>query len=263
MASRLLTVVRIKPVTGRIAAHAAFPLPRTVAPGDWRPCLDQLISQLKSLKAGNATVKLVLANEFLQYLLIPRAGLRNQDIHNQLILKHYFSTAFGKNDIAWDFAADQGTSSASPWVLATAIESSLISAIRTEIPGAGFNLSSVQPAFAVGVNRWRKHLQSGLQWLVMVDFDSACISIFRDGHCIHIKRLSGFLLNPKNLIDVLHREKVLADIDSKIDDVLLYSPYQPWTSIPASETLRIRRIRFAPGRDLLSAGVDVPVALAA
>lgn len=263
MTTRLVTVVRTKPVTGRVAGHVEIPVQANTGAGDWRLCLEKLAEHLRTLKTRNSSAKLVLANDFLQYLLIPKAGLSSKEIDNYMILKHYFYAAYGADEMPWDFAADQGTTKSDPLILASAVESTLIAAIQAEVKAAGLRLTSVQPSFVVGVNRWRKHLQSGLHWLVMVDFESACVSLFRDGRCIHIKRLSGFRLSADALADVVQREKLLADVESTTDEVLLYTPYQPWTSIPASENLRIRRIRFAPGPGLRAAGVDVPVALAA
>jgi hypothetical protein len=192
------------------------------AGADWRACLEALRGYLAGAAAKGVGLRVVLGGSVVRYVLVQGKDFGWNDSNNTLILKHYFSSLYGEACSGWRFALDssRGVSSC----LAAAIEPGVIEALQQLCAERGMKLQSAQPALSVVANRWRGKLGAGTRWLVLMDQECSWLGLVRAGCWEHVKRYPRFDVPASELPNAILREKILADVDSPSDEVMLYAP---------------------------------------
>jgi hypothetical protein len=199
----------------------------------WMGAIATLEQQLSGLPAGRASLKVVLSNLFVRYAVVPwQAGLRGAT-EDAAYVRHHFAQMFGGTAEAWDICVSAAPDRQPR--LASAIDASLLEALRDLCALAGLRLRAVLPQLSSTFNRYRRSLSSH-GWIVLAEPGCLCVGLFEEGRWRSVRTIRTDGGWQQQLPELLEREACLANAASASDQVFLWAPE------PAADT------PLAPGR---------------
>jgi hypothetical protein len=131
--------------------------------------------------------------------------------------------------------------------LASAVDASLLAALRDLCALAGIRLTSVMPQMASTFNRYRRGISTPGGWIVLVEGGCLCIALFENGRWLAIRNSRTDAGWQRDLPTLLERETSLANPDGEADQVFLWAPGQPVDSQPTAGRFRVNQL-LAPLR---------------
>jgi hypothetical protein len=212
------------------------------APGEpaWAGALVTLEQQLKDLGGRRANLHVTLSNQFVRYALVPWQARLHGAAEEAAYVGHYFAQMFGSAAARWDIcvsAAPEGRPR-----LASAIDVSLLDALRGLCASTGIRLKAVWPQLASTFNRYRSVLAASCGWLVMVETGCLCIGLFEDGKWLSICTTRTEGAWQLALPALLEREVCLANPAGAADQVFLWAPADAANAPPPDGRFQFRQL---------------------
>ncbi|MEZ0231599.1 MAG: hypothetical protein ACAH12_02065 [Methylophilaceae bacterium] len=193
----------------------------------WQPAVTSLGLALNDSKWRNAQSEIVLSNHFSRYAVIPWNAELTSATERQAYLRHCFFLAYGEPARQWDLRmspAGYGVPS-----IASGIDTQLLEALDLEFRQAGMKVNRIYPHLVVAVNAARqywvekqKKLQSA--WFVTVEQGRLCLGLLEQYQWRLLKSFAAQADISTQLEALMHRESIIAAIDTTGWPVLLYWP---------------------------------------
>lgn len=196
------------------------------APADgalpWEPALKALEAGLAGQAAEHAQVTVILSNHFMRYALVPWSDALSDENEEQVFAQHTFDELYGREETRWELRISSGRSGM-PQV-ASAVDARLTAALRGLLARPGYRLRSIQPHLMLAYNACYPELRGKSAWLAVVEQGSLCLALLQQGlwTWIRMMRIDG----GQELPLLLNREAHLANCESGVDEVLLWTPGQ-------------------------------------
>ena len=158
--------------------------------GDFRPALAKLAAVLAEPTWQNATARVVVADPWARYGIVPWPGSR-LDADGRLAHARYtLADSFGEGLADWNVTlADTPPGQA---YVACAMPAALKAALDDVLIPARLTLASLQPQLVVAFNAWRHRLPADDAWFVSLDDGSLSAVHLTNGAWdrVHMTRLS-------------------------------------------------------------------------
>ncbi len=143
-------------------------------------CLPEILSARK-----NAEASVVLADQFVRYVLLPWNETLKSPEQWLALAKHRFSGLHGARAAEWDIRVTQ-TAPAGPR-LACAVDRALINALTKQFLAHESKLVSVQPFLVAAYNRIRVTVGSGSCWVVVEERGRLTLVLIQRGAWLAIR----------------------------------------------------------------------------
>jgi len=191
----------------------------------WQGALDALGGLLAAGKLAKASLKLILSNQFVHYLVVPwRDELRSAQAQDAYV-RHCFERIHGSHAGSWEIRL----CSAKPGQprLACAIDTALLTALQTLLRPLGARYRSLQPHLMASFNPWHARLGRQPSWLLVAEPGILCLALLQDGawHSIHSLKVGPQWT--EELAPLLAREEYLVESHTPCHEVLLLAPGAP------------------------------------
>jgi hypothetical protein len=188
----------------------------------WQGAVQALRTQAESWHADAVDVSLVLSNHFVRYLLVPHAESAGSDEEKLALARFHFSKVHG--DVAQDWDIRLSPASGSAPSVASAVDMTLITAIRTCLPEAApAHLVSVQPWLMAALNTARGRIPQDGAWLLLIEDDRTCLAL-TDGNAIAaVRNVKGQYSEPQTWPDLIEREQLRIDLTKTPAQLLVQS----------------------------------------
>lgn len=133
---------------------------------NWEPALEVMREHLSRPGWGNANLRVVVADTWIRYLIVPDESRLTNDAERVTHARHLLSQAYGDME-EWtltlcDHSAAQGR-------LATALPTPLLAGLIDAAAAAGSRLISAQPRLVAAYNQAASRLTAASCWFVVVD----------------------------------------------------------------------------------------------
>jgi hypothetical protein len=155
----------------------------TADAAEWRAVVQALPDALQSMK--NQEVSLVLADQFVRYLLLPWNATLKSAEQWMALARHRLTAIHGAAAAAWEVKLTE-TAPMGPR-LACAVDRELIEALAEKCAAAPVRLASVQPFLVAGFNRIRAHIGNGSCWLVVEEPGRLTLAFIQRGVWLAIR----------------------------------------------------------------------------
>jgi hypothetical protein len=134
--------------------------------GDWSRALVQLGAELADTRWQDAHLRIVLADSWARYALVPMAATLESEQEQQQHARLVMAQIYGDPMDDWEIAlSDLGVADN---FVAAAVPSSLISGIRS-LPSGTSRLASIQPQLIAAFNAWAWRMPSTSGWFVTIE----------------------------------------------------------------------------------------------
>lgn len=147
-----------------------FPERRTVALRAEDP-----LERVKQLDLGTARVTIELSNDLVRYALVPWNDALSTPAEEEAYVRHHFAKVHGERAKGWAVRASEAAPGEPR--LASAIDATLVDALKKAFEGKKAKLVSIQPALMARFNAARDSLPADGAWLVVAEPDRACVAL--------------------------------------------------------------------------------------
>jgi hypothetical protein len=163
---------------GHPTSRAVLPCVRDAQVPPWRPALDVLQGWLPSLVGRRGSVRVVLSNHFVRYLVVPWQASLTSAAEREAFARHLFHERHGEAANRWEVRlSDAGYGDAA---LACAVDAELMRLLPEVFAGTRWRLRFVEPLLMVAFNRYRGEI--GKQAALFVrEPDRLCCGVVTDG----------------------------------------------------------------------------------
>lgn len=149
----------------------------------WQPALQVLDESLGAVASRGDAVALRLSNRWVRYAVLSwHAGVAGTAELEQLA-RLRFEQRHGNAVAAWTIRCCDGG-----WgrpLLACAIDTALLEALRERIAAHGLRLASLQPLLMAAFNDWRRRLRHSAA-LAIIETDRLCLAAFERGRWVEV-----------------------------------------------------------------------------
>lgn len=224
-------------------------VPCSVPAGDtgWEPALAAMRGALAGGQWANADATVILSNQFVRYLLVPRDEKLVTEEEQLAMLRHSFTQAYGGAAENWEFRWSEGRPPAP--CLASAVDRALLEGVREAFKASGLRLVSVQPYLMLAFNHWRREMREPSLWFGLAERDRLCLAwIQRDEWgSLYTQRIGPEW--PRELSGILERAALLAGPGSAPCTVYLHVPEQPDVNVEVGDgwSIRLLQLGASPG----------------
>ena len=212
------------------------------APGApvWSGALAALERTIDKLPATAASVRVVLSDLFVTYSIVPwRPGL-NGESARRIALDDHFLNVFGDAAKGWVINASHEREGHP--LLACAVDSSLLMALRTLWARYDISRTAVLPHLSSIFNRYRHRLIVSAGWIVSVEANSLCVGLFDQGGWILVNVTPFAPAWQIDLATLLERYRSLANSPCEANRVFLWAPEQSRARIDGKGRFHIWRL---------------------
>lgn len=149
------------------------------------------VAALRTLPTpGRCSVTVVLSNHFVRYALVPWSGALSGPKEEDAYVRHHFTRIHGERAKSWELRWTPSARGAPR--LASAIDASLVEALRSTFPAGGkARLASVQPHLMAAYDRCRGAIPASGAWLAVTERDRACVALHAQGRLRAIENARG------------------------------------------------------------------------
>jgi len=233
--------VVILQLQGRARVQSKRIIPHVGEGADWQSVLALLESTLKESVWKKADVEVILSNHFVRYLVLPWNEASLSDAEQMSLVRHRFDEVYGEAGESWALRLSEGAFGAPS--LASAIPQALLERIKALFESLPLRLISVQPYLMTVFNACRRELEKQDGWFVLVERDTFCVGLLRDGHwhSIRTRRVVNDWFEEAMLL--LEREILLADKGDQFDKVFLCAPETSGAASCKRGALQIQRLQ--------------------
>jgi hypothetical protein len=145
----------------------------------WEPALIALRAQLAEPDWRNANVRVIVADHWVRYMVVPWVPDLNDETERITHARHLLSQAYGEMD---DWILTLGDAAPGKPVIATALPGALLTGLMADVDASGNHLISTQPHLAAAFNAAAPRLPRAPFWFVSVNEGSlAAAHVTADG----------------------------------------------------------------------------------
>lgn len=197
----------------------------------WSGALRVLEAALPEFSDRKSNATVVLSNHFMRYALIPWSDALNDAKEEMAYAQHSFSEMYGRDSSTWDLRISSGRGRMSQ--MASAVDTRLIGSLRELLGRFGVKLKSIQPHLMLAYNACHTSLRDRSAWLALVEHGNLCLALLQNGQCSWVRTMRIGIRWHEELPLLLEREAFNANIETGINDVLLWAPeHEEASSIP-------------------------------
>jgi hypothetical protein len=256
-----LVLARVGGVWPRRLTHREI-IDLAPAEGDtpaWQPALEALARLAMDGALARAHVTLVLSSHFVHYTLVPWSALLRSEEDQLAFARQRLVSVHGSAAAGWSLRLSQAEPRRPR--LACGVPQALIDALDEVMAPLGGRYRSLQPYLMASFNRWRARLGARPGWFVAAEPGLACLALLEDGHWQSVRAIRIGAGWPKQLPDVLARERFLVDAQADCRQVSVFAPGLPAAVSPEGGDWVIENLEptSLPG---MTAGVDGRFAIA-
>jgi hypothetical protein len=132
----------------------------------WEPALAALREQLTAPEWQHANVRVVVADHWVRYMIVPWVADLNDEAERLTHARHLLSQAYGEMD-DWILTLSDAVPGRS--LIATALPGALLTGLMADVAASGNRLISTQPQLATAFNTAAPRLPGGPFWFVSVN----------------------------------------------------------------------------------------------
>ena len=160
-------------------------LPVQVLPNaeEWRGAVEALPEALR--EHGNHDVSVVIADQFVRYVLLPWNAALKTDEQWMTLARHRLTAVHGPAAAGWDVKLTE-TAPMGPR-LVCAVDRALIKELAAKLGAANAKLVSVQPFLVTAFNRIRTTIGNGSCWLVIEEPGRLTLAFIQRGVWVAIR----------------------------------------------------------------------------
>lgn len=215
-----------------VRARNSLPFDHAYGAHNWDGAVAALRSQVPRWEQDKLTVRLVLSNHFVRYVLVPHSDSISGHDEEMALARFHFTKVHGDASRDWDMRLSPGKSSGTR--MACAVNATLVDAIRQSFPSnTRLRLASIQPLLMSVFNSGNTAIPSTGAWLVVVEPDRACVALITGMTWRTVQNIKGQFGDTDAWIDLVERERWRVNLDTVPDTILIHSPKSP---VPASRT---------------------------
>lgn len=231
-------------------------LPCAAAGGDspWSGALDALQGALPEFAGRKSHATVVLSNHFIRYALIPWSDTLNDAKEEMAYARHSFSEMYGHDFGSWELRVSPGRGCTAQ--MASAVDARLLGSLRESLGRFEINLKSVQPHLMLACNACHALLRDRSAWLALLEHGNLCLVLLQKGRWSWVRSMRIGNNWHEELPRLLEREAFNANVESEVNDVLLWAPELEETLVVPGGRWRIQNLqpRRMPGLDSEAAG---------
>jgi len=153
--------------------------------GDWTAALEALDSELGADTWRGTRTRVVVANQWVHYELLPWSVELAKDAERLAHARHLLEATYGDVAEQWAVALSEAVPGASR--LVSAMPTSLIEELDRTMQRHALRLVSLQPQLVAAFNLWRRRLPSSPAWFATIDQSSLVAMHIRDGRCDRVR----------------------------------------------------------------------------
>lgn len=216
---------------GRVATPMASGQPR------WAAAVAALTEVLATARANRARATIVLSNHFVRYTLVPWTVHAADDAQRRELARHGLAQIYGSTVDDWSVqVSDNGIGAP---MVASAVDTPLLTAIDAAAAAARVRIESVQPFLMTAFNRFHSRLRHKPQWFALVEPGALCLALCARGRWRRLLcRRGGDWA--KTLASLLRQEACLGGAAVLPRDVLVYAPGMTARPVGAPGEWRVR-----------------------
>jgi len=173
----------------QLRARAVLPCtPDDQAP-PWRPAVEALRTWLAQHGPRRASVRIVLSNHFLRYLVVPWQAELSGRTERRVLAQHLFQEAYGERAAGWH--VQLGSSAYGRPALACAVDRDFHDALVAALAATACRLSALQPLLMLAFNQFVHRLGNDA-CLFVSEPGRLCSAVFKAGqwHSVQTVRMS-------------------------------------------------------------------------
>ena len=205
----------------------------------WSRAVKTLEMTLPSFINQKPEVNVTLSNHFMRYLLVPWIDKMN-DAEEMIFARHCFREMYGNAADSWTVRSSPGRAGVA--TLASAVDTGLLDDLRGSLGQMGLDIKSIQPHLMAAFNSCQPSLKGRSAWVALLEPGSLCLAVLQKGQFAWIRMLRIGDAWQEELATILQREAYLADVDTEMDEVLLWAPHLEDIGIPAVGRWKIRHL---------------------
>lgn len=133
---------------------------------NWEPALAVLREQLGQPAWTNANVRVVVADQWVRYMIVPWEPDLKDEAERVIHARHLLAQAYGDME---DWTLTLSEAAAMQCRVATAIPTALLSSLASEFAASGSRVVSTQPRLIAAFNQAAPRLPQAACWFVAVD----------------------------------------------------------------------------------------------
>lgn len=189
----------------------------------WQGAVAALGQLAEETRDANAQVTVVLSNHFARFILVPWSEGLGNAAEQTAFVRYCFAKVHGERSKDWDLRLSPAPAGSTR--IASAIDSSLVQAVRAAFPAAArAKLVSVQPYLMSAFNRWREHVKGERAWFLLVEPQRACLARLEGGRLSAVRNTRGDFDEPSHWAELLDRERHRVGGESASEGVYVHAP---------------------------------------
>ena len=200
----------------------------------WSGALRVLEAALPEFSDRKSNATVVLSNHFMRYALIPWSDALTDEKEEMAYARHSFSEMYGRDSGTWELRISPGRGCMSQ--MASAVDTRLLGALRELLGRFGVNLKSIQPHLMLAYNACHNSLRDRSAWLALIEHGNLCLALLQNGRWSWVRTMRIGKHWHEELPLLLEREAFNADIETSVNDVLLWAPeHEEATLLPGGQ----------------------------
>lgn len=208
----------------------------------WQGVLTALREAAQDWRLDRLSVRIVLSNDFVRYLVAPHNAQIHGDEQDLAFARFHFSKVHGEVSRAWDIRLSPAAPGAAR--LASAVDSALIAALRDCFPAGGrHRLASIQPLLMAVFNSGAAAIPASGAWLVMAEAERTCVALLRGNVWHAVQNVRGRFADDQAWIDLVQRESWRLGLPSMPDTLLIHFPQTNQTALRSHGPWKIASLR--------------------
>lgn len=193
-------------------------------PGEppWAGSLQAMESAVPGLSGKNSRATVILSNQYLRYLLLPKSDALSSEAEELAFARHEFREVYGDETDLWELRLAHDYPG--KFMIASAVEQGLLAAIRKAFQAPGISLESIQPHLMAAMNGSRRDFFGKNGWLALVENGNLCLSYLENGRCswLRSQRIGSDWRD--ELPQLLEREAIFAGMEEASRQIVLWAP---------------------------------------
>lgn len=204
------------------AIHDLPCAPATEEDLPWSGALRALEAALPEFSDRKSHATVVLSNHFMRYALIPWSDALKDAKEEMAYARHSFSGMYGQDSGTWELRVSPGRGCTAQ--MASAVDARLLGSLRESLGRFAVNLKSIQPHLMLACNACHASLRGRSSWFAVLEHGNLCLALLQKGRWSWVRSMRIGSNWHEELPLLLEREAFNANIETGINDVLLWAP---------------------------------------